>query len=217
MMVIILVALYRCCDLIMGHSQEEKAASRAKIVAAAAHRIRQSGLTGFSIADVMKDADLTHGGFYGHFNSRDELVAAALDGALRESKLVYESDLQLSLKQVVTQYLSRAHRDTPSAGCAVVALASEIPRADDESRTVMDAHLKRYFQKIGEALGGDSNHELAIPIVCMMNGALTLSRLLDDKALSDKVLKETREFILALAEEQTTPAKSKRSRQSTRN
>lgn len=201
----------------MGHSQEEKAVSRAKIVAAAAHRIRESGLTGFSIADVMKDADLTHGGFYGHFNSRDELVAAALDQALRESKVVYESDLQLSLKQIVTQYLSRAHRDAPSGGCAVAALASEIPRADDDARTVMDTHLKRYFQKIAAALGGDNDHELAVPIVCMMHGALALARLLDDKALSDKVLKETRDFILAMAEDQATPAKSKQFRQSFRN
>ncbi len=201
----------------MGHSQEEKVISRAKIVAAAAHRIRESGLTGFSIADVMKDADLTHGGFYGHFSSRDELVAAALDQALRESKVVYESDLQLSLKQIVTQYLSRAHRDAPSAGCAVVALGSEITRSDGEARTVMDAHLKRYFQKISAALGGDNNHELAIPIVCMMNGALTLSRLLDDKTLSDKVLKETRDFILSMVDKKVTPAQSKSSRQSARN
>jgi TetR/AcrR family transcriptional repressor of nem operon len=80
----------------MGHSQEDKANSRAKIVAAAAHRIRESGLTGFSIADVMNDADLTHGGFYGHFESRDELVAAALSQALRQSKVVHDSDALLS-------------------------------------------------------------------------------------------------------------------------
>jgi TetR/AcrR family transcriptional repressor of nem operon len=195
----------------MGHSQEEKAVSRAKIVAAAAHRIRESGLTGFSIADVMKDADLTHGGFYGHFSSRDELVAAALDQALRESRVVYQCDQQMSLKQIVTQYLSRAHRDAVSNGCAVVALASEIPRADEQSRAVMDAHIQRYIQKVSAALG-DDNRELAIPIVCMINGALTLSRLLDDKTLSDKVLKDARDFIIALAEEKApTQVKTKRS------
>jgi len=200
----------------MGHSQEEKSISRAKIVAAAAHRIRKSGLTGFSIADVMKDADLTHGGFYGHFESRDELVAAALDQALRESKVVYDSDTQLSFKQIVTQYLSRAHRDKPSAGCAVVALGSEITRSEGEARAVMDAHLKQYFQKISAALGS-GDHQLAIPIVCLMNGALTLSRLVGDKALSDKVLKEARDCILAMADEHALPAPNKKSRQSARN
>jgi TetR/AcrR family transcriptional repressor of nem operon len=194
----------------MGHSQEDKANSRAKIVAAAAHRIRKTGLTGFSIADVMKDADLTHGGFYGHFESRDELVAAALDQALRRSKVVYDSDAQLSLKQIVTEYLSRAHRDAPPDGCAVVALGSEIARSDGEAREVMNTHLKKYFQKISEVLG--NNRELAIPIVCMMNGALTLSRLLDDKAMSDKVLKDTRNLILALAADRA-PVRNKQSRQ----
>jgi TetR/AcrR family transcriptional repressor of nem operon len=122
---------------------------------------------------------------------------------------VYDNDLQLSLKQIVTQYLSRAHRDAPSAGCAVVALASEVSRADEEARTVMDAHLKRYFQKISAALDGSQEHKLAIPIVCMMNGALTLSRLLDDKAQSDKVLKETRDYILAMAVENGSAVKNK--------
>ena len=194
----------------MGYSQEDKATSRAKIVAAAAHRIRESGLTGFSIADVMKDANLTHGGFYGHFESRDELVAAALDQALRRSELVYDSDAQLTLKQIVTQYLSRAHRDTPPDGCAVVALGSEIARSEGETREVMNTHLKKYFQKISALLG--DNHALAIPIVCMMNGALTLSRLLDDKAVSDKVLKEARDCILAMAADKT-PALHKPARQ----
>jgi TetR/AcrR family transcriptional repressor of nem operon len=197
----------------MGYSQEDKATSRAKIVAAAAHRIRESGLTGFSIAEVMKDADLTHGGFYGHFESRDQLVAAALDQALRRSQVVYDNNAQLSLKQIVTEYLSRAHRDAPPDGCAVVALGSEIARHDGEAREVMNTHLKKYFQKLAAVLG--DNHELAIPIVCMMNGALTLSRLVEDKALSDKVLKETRDCILAMAADKP-PAQSKQSR-STRN
>jgi TetR/AcrR family transcriptional repressor of nem operon len=191
----------------MGFSQEDKATSRAKIVAAAAHRIRESGLTGFSIADVMKDADLTHGGFYGHFPSRDALVAAALDQALRRSQVVYDSDAQLSLKQVVTEYLSRAHRDAPPDGCAVVALGSEIARQEGEARAVMNTHLKKYFQKIAVVLG--DNHELAMPIVCMMNGALTLSRLLDDKSMSDKVLKTARDCILAMAADKA-PAQIKR-------
>lgn len=190
----------------MGHSQEDKANSRAKIVAAAAHRIRESGLTGFSIADVMKDAELTHGGFYGHFSSRDELIAAALAHALGESKAVYPTKSAPTFKQIITQYLSRAHRDSPSAGCAVVALGSEITRTEGEARAVMSAHLKKYFQKISETLGGGDDHELSIPIVCMINGALTLSRLTDDKALSDKILKETRDYILSIAEESAVSA-----------
>jgi TetR/AcrR family transcriptional repressor of nem operon len=115
---------------------------------------------------------------------------------------VYDSDAQLSLKQIVTEYLSRAHRDAPPDGCAVVALGSEIARSEGEAREVMNAHLKKYFQRLSEVLG--DNRELTIPIVCMMNGALTLSRLLDDRVMSDKVLKDTRDFILALAADKMT-------------
>lgn len=184
----------------MGHSQEEKALSRERIVSAAAHRIREDGLTGFSIADVMKDAKLTHGGFYGHFSSRAELIAAALDQALRESDAVYDPKSRPSLKRMVDQYLSRAHRDMPSAGCAVSALASEIVRADQETRAVMDAHLKKYIKTISQTISESNDHELAIPISCLMVGALTLSRLVEEKDLSDKILKDANDYILAIAE-----------------
>jgi TetR/AcrR family transcriptional repressor of nem operon len=112
------------------------------------------------------------------------------------------------LKQIVSQYLSRTHRDEPTGGCAVVALGSELTRTDGAARAVMDSHLKKYFQKISAALGGENEHELAIPIVCMLNGALTLSRLIDDKSLSDKVLKEARDFILAVAQDKSARTKA---------
>jgi len=190
----------------MGHSQESKAQSRDKIVNAAAERIRDSGLFGFSIADVMSDAKLTHGGFYVHFESRDQLLAAALEHALHESGVVYNADRALSLQQVITQYLSRAHRDRPHQGCAVAALGSEIARTDGAVRDVMSAHLQKYFARISELLveatGAEANnarwHELTIPIVSVLNGALTLSRLIDDRALSDRVLAEAREYLLKL-------------------
>ena len=184
----------------VGHSQEEKAVSREKILAAAAQRIREDGLDGFSIADVMKDAELTHGGFYGHFSSRSELVAAALDHALRESELVYDESAQPSLKSIVNEYLSVAHRDSPSAGCAVSALASEVARADDKTRAVMDAHLNKYQQKISEAIDGTKTNKLATPLACTMIGALTLARLINDEKTSAKVLKQAKEFILSVAD-----------------
>ncbi len=184
----------------MGHSQEEKAYSREKILSAAAQRIREDGLDGFSIAEVMKDAELTHGGFYGHFSSRNDLIAAALDHALRESELVYKETSRPSLKSIVNEYLSAAHRDAPSAGCAVSALGSEVARADEKTRAVMDAHLNKYQEKISEAIDGTKNSKLATPLACTMIGALTLSRLLKDEKASNKVLKQAREFILSMSD-----------------
>lgn len=184
----------------MGHSQVEKASSREKILFAASQKIRETGLEGFSIADVMRDAQLTHGGFYGHFSSRSELVAAALDHALHESELVYDDVARPSLKAIVNGYLSVAHRDSVTQSCAVSTLASEVVRADEPTRSVMDKHLSKYQEKISEAIDGTKNCPLAGPLACTMIGALTLSRLISDEKASTKVLKQAREFILSAAE-----------------
>jgi TetR/AcrR family transcriptional repressor of nem operon len=184
----------------VGHSQLEKASSREKILFAASQKIRETGLEGFSIADVMRDAQLTHGGFYGHFSSRSELVAAALDHALHESELVYDDAARPSLKAIVNGYLSVAHRDSVTQSCAVSTLASEVVRADEQTRAVMDTHLSKYQEKISEAIDGTKNCPLAGPLACTMIGALTLSRLISDEKASTKVLKQAREFILSAAE-----------------
>ncbi len=199
----------------MGHSQTEKARSRERIVAAASRRIRAAGLGGFSIADTMSDAGLTHGGFYSHFDSRSDLIASALELALGESKVAAGAqDSRLTLERIVTSYLSRSHRDSPSSGCAVSALASEVVRADAKTRAVMDAHLKRYIQNISATLDPAVEREVAIPIACMMLGALTLSRVVDDRELSNRLLDEAREYILSIANAKSVKAKAKKKKKS---
>lgn len=185
----------------MGHSQEEKARSRERIVAAASRQIRHDGLDGFSVADIMRDAGLTHGGFYGHFDSRDDLVVAGLEKALRESAVAWsEPGKRHSLARVVKGYLSRAHRDNADSGCAVSALGGEIPRADAQTREVMSAHLQKYIDGVARMLDHPGTRDQAIPIVCAMLGALTMSRLITDKNLSNQVLDVTRDFILSSTE-----------------
>jgi TetR/AcrR family transcriptional repressor of nem operon len=160
-----------------------------------------------SISAVMAEAGLTHGGFYNHFDSRDALAAAALAQALSRSKVVAApAESRRSLATIVGRYLSRAHRDNPATGCAVSGLASEVARADAEIRAVMDAHLKRYIENIAQALPPGADASLALPMTCTMIGALTLSRLINDKTASNRVLDEARDFILALVEEPLTPA-----------
>lgn len=203
----------------MGYSQASKARSREKIITAAATRIRDHGLFGFSIADVMNDAKLTHGGFYIHFESREQLLAEALQRALQESSVVYATDREQSLTQIITDYLSRTHRDRPSRGCAVAALGSEVARTAGTVRDVMSVHLQKYFTKISELLSAATGtkpaagriwHELTIPIVCILNGALTLSRLIDDRALSDRVLAQAREYLLQLVNAATQRTRAAR-------
>ena len=111
----------------MGHSQADKAKSRQRILDSAAVQIRELGLHGLSIAELMKSAKLTHGGFYGHFGSREQLISEALAKALSEGG---PETIRLgnpkgprTLKGLLNTYLSKAHRDDPSVGCAVAALA----------------------------------------------------------------------------------------------
>src|SRR5437588_793658 len=108
----------------MRRSKDEKAASHERIVAIAAARIRESGTSQPGVAEIMKAADLTHGGFYKHFNSRDQLTAEAIERALTDSAaLIAEiaADADNPLNAFVDAYLAETHRDNPSSGCGVAA------------------------------------------------------------------------------------------------
>ena len=113
----------------MGHSQSDKAESRKRILDIASRRFRETGLEGLSIADLMQEAGLTHGGFYKHFESREDLVASALDQAMTETLKRPAS----TLSTFIDRYLSVEHRDAPGGGCAISALAADVGRSDDRS------------------------------------------------------------------------------------
>src|SRR5260221_11559349 len=111
----------------MRHSQTEKAKTHERIVAIAAKKFREEGLAGLGIADLMKEAGLTVGGFYKHFKSRDALVAEAVDSALelwqRQVESAASGGHQVTYESLVDGYLSETHRDHPAVACAVGALA----------------------------------------------------------------------------------------------
>jgi len=187
----------------MGHSQADKAKSRERILDAAAVQIRELGLDGLGIAELMKSAKLTHGGFYGHFDSRDELISDALAKALSKggpesARLVGGKNGPRSLKALLNTYLSKAHRDDRSAGCAVAALAGEVARSDRRTRDVMTSYLSQYFDKVADLVEGDQPDESAIAIVCTMVGAVALSRVARDRPMSDKILRAAQRSILDL-------------------
>src|ERR1700733_13155103 len=113
--------------MVMGHSKRDKAASHDRIVEIAAARIRESGTEGPGVAEIMKAAGLTHGGFYKHFDSRDDLVAEAVEEAVAQSREGFAAVVDGAadpLAAFVDWYLSPAHRDQPGTGCAVVALGA---------------------------------------------------------------------------------------------
>ncbi len=186
----------------MGHSQADKARNRERILDVASTQLRESGFEGVSIGDLMKAVNLTHGGFYGHFASRDDLIAAALDKALSEGE---KSSIKAgarkgtrTLKSIANSYLSRTHRDNPGSGCAVSALAGDVARSSRKNREIMSKHLAKYFENIRDVIGDQRNEQLAIAIMSMMVGAVTLSRVMSDPAIADKVLLVARNAILEL-------------------
>lgn len=189
----------------MGHSQADKARSRERILEVAAAQLREFGLDGVSIGDLMKAVDLTHGGFYGHFASRDDLVAAALDKALTDGQAsaIRSSSAKgkRTLKSVANSYLSKVHRDNPDSGCAVAALSGDVARSNDQNREIMSKHLARYFDNMQNVMGDTGSRELAISLMCMMVGAVTLSRVTTDASRSDEILQAARKSILRLGEE----------------
>jgi TetR/AcrR family transcriptional repressor of nem operon len=183
----------------MGHSQAEKAETHERIVAIAARRFREAGLDSISIADVMTEAGLTHGGFYKHFGSRDELVAEALSHALAQPSRERQT-ASPTLQAVVRDYLSKAHRDAPGTGCAVSALVGDVARAEGAPKELFAARVQRDLDRLAR-LVGDSDagatraHAHAIVTLSAMVGALGLSRAVSDEHLSDEILKVVRAYL----------------------
>ena len=175
----------------MGHSQDEKIKSRQRILDVASKRFRETGLEGLSIADLMKEAGLTHGGFYKHFASREALVASAVDQAMTETL----NRPAPSLRSLIDKYLSVGHRDTPGKGCAISALAADVGRADGPCRKVFTEQLRGSLHRISDLsqqASEDDSAEAAMVRLSAMVGALILARAVDDPDLSEALMEATR-------------------------
>ena len=187
---------------VMGHSRDDKARSHERIVEIAAARLRESGTAGPGVAELMKAAGLTHGGFYKHFDSRDDLVAEAVDRALRDNDgfmttlRAGAADAHAALGLFVDWYTSAEHRDTPGAGCAVVSFGADAPRADQRVRMAYSGQVQRYLVHL-EALLGDRKRAAAA--LSALVGAVLVARAVGPGELSDEILAAARESVLAMA------------------
>ncbi|MFB9269349.1 TetR/AcrR family transcriptional regulator [Bradyrhizobium erythrophlei] len=186
----------------MGHSQADKARSRKRILNEAATQIRDGGLDGLSIGSLMQRVNLTHGGFYGHFSSRSDLIAEALEQALAAGEAAARASRDpgkpVSASSMARSYLSRAHRDSRKTGCAIAALISDVGRADEQCRAVMEPYIEAFVTKVARMLG-DDGEERALLAVSAMIGALAISRVITDQKRSDAVLRTVRDEIIAMA------------------
>lgn len=182
----------------MGHSQAEKARNRERIIAEAARQIRRDGLESVSVGPLMASVGLTHGGFYGHFENREALLAEALERAIAEGQEkvgAAGSGPASRFPAIVRSYLSRTHRDARDTGCAIAALGADVARAAEAPRELMGDQIESFIETTRDALGGDD--ERAMLAVSAMVGALTLSRVVRG-ARSDAILKAVRAQLEAL-------------------
>ena len=172
---------------------KSKEATHDRIVDAAARAIRRSGYNGTGVADIMKDAGLTHGGFYAHFPSRQAMLAEAADRAGSESVAMMERiaaklPQQQALPAMLQAYLSKEHLEGIETGCAVAALGSEMPRQTPEVRRAATRRIKEMIDLVARHSpdwGQPSAHERALVTVATMVGALMLARAVDEPKLSD--------------------------------
>jgi TetR/AcrR family transcriptional repressor of nem operon len=175
----------------VGSSQADKAASHERIVKTASRRIRRDGIDSISVGELMNDAGLTHGGFYRHFDSRDDLVAEAVDTALAQGSERIHAAAKLggpaALTAIIDGYLSPLHRDKPETGCAVAALPADIARANPHARAAYSRQVRSYVALLAEVTAARNPDEVRL-ILAALVGALVLARAVDDRGLSDEIL-----------------------------
>ena len=172
----------------MGYPVEETAAKHERIVKEASRLFRERGFENVSVGEVMKAAGLTHGAFYAHFGSKEELQAAAVAYGQKVSLgRVQRSNSKKSKESYADRYLSRRHRDNPGDGCTMAALASEVARSTPELKAAFEQGL----EDILSAKGGDRN-EAIFQTAAMMGGVL-LARAVQDPRLSGEILGSVRQ------------------------
>ena len=180
----------------MGYSRAQKEKTHKRIVAIASKRFREKGLAGFGIAELMKEAGLTVGGFYKHFDSRDQLVTEALGDAFgtwqRQKEAAESSEQPLSFAKLIDDYVSDAHRRNPGAGCAFSALAPEIARSDKRTRALTSEQVRKDLELLAGLLPGKDKRAArsrAILAFSALVGAMSLARAVSDEVLSREILK----------------------------
>ncbi|MCV6903627.1 MAG: TetR/AcrR family transcriptional regulator [Achromobacter xylosoxidans] len=187
----------------MAGPASRKELSHDRIVEAAARAIRREGYAGVGVADVMKEAGLTHGGFYAHFPSRDAMLVAAMeragrDGAARmaQSMARRRAESASPLRALVESYLSEGHLVGCEGGCPISALASEMPRQSPQVRDISASRVTGLIGVVQQALPADAGPHAAMAITSNLVGAMQLARALGDNAQGHAMLAAARQSIL---------------------
>lgn len=191
----------------MRYSKEHKQETHARIVKKASVRLREKGAHGIGVADLMKEAGLTHGGFYAHFDSREALVIEAFAYAMDRSterwrKIAEQTPPDKRLATIVESYLTPVHRDDPGHGCAVPTLGAEIARESPKTRKAFAAKLEAMIDMMADQVLDVPRkvaRKQAISALTTMMGTLVLSRIAGNGEFSDEILAAGREAVLGRA------------------
>jgi TetR/AcrR family transcriptional repressor of nem operon len=188
----------------MRYSREHKQETHAKIVKKAAVLLREKGAHGIGVADLMKEAGLTHGGFYAHFDSREALVIEAFAYAMDRSterwrKIAEQTPPDKRLATIIQTYLTPVHRDDPGHGCAVPALGAEIARESPKTRKAFAAKLEAMIDMVADQIPDvprKAARRQAMATVATMMGTLVLARIAGNNEFSDEILDVGRQAAL---------------------
>jgi TetR/AcrR family transcriptional regulator, transcriptional repressor for nem operon len=191
----------------MRYSREHKLETHARIVKRASVRLREKGAHGIGVADLMKDAGLTHGGFYAHFDSREALVIEAFAHAMDRSserwrKLAEQTPPDQRMAAIVESYLTPAHRDDPGHGCAIPTLAAEIARESSKTRKAFAAKLEQMIDTLAAQIPDISckaARKQAMAVIATMIGTLVMARVAGNGDVSEEILNAGREAVLSRA------------------
>ncbi len=204
----------------MRYSREHKLETHARIVKKASVRLREKGAHGIGVADLMKEAGLTHGGFYAHFDSREALVIEAFADAMDRSterwrKLAEATPPEKRLATIVDSYLTPLHRDDPGHGCAVPTLGAEIARESPKTRKAFAAKLEQMIDMMAGQipdLPPKAARKRAMATIATMMGTMVLARIAGTGDFSDEILGAGRDAVLERGAPAKPAAKKSRAR-----
>ena len=191
----------------MRYDADHRQRTRVRVLQEAGRALKASGPHKLAVADVMKAAGLTHGGFYVHFPSKEAFVAEAIDAAFADSRSLFEQATtgrtpREALARLIASYVSEAHRDRPERGCVLPALSADLPRMSEDARARYAEGLRRLTARVqallAEAVEGDAA-ALAPSMVAEMVGAVALARAVPDAVQSAAILRNSREALLRRA------------------
>jgi TetR/AcrR family transcriptional repressor of nem operon len=179
----------------MKVTRQQAKLNRQRVVETAARLFRERGFERVGVADLMKAAGLTHGGFYAQFDSKQHLMAEACEQALEESEQMWREAFERAPKRplaaIASHYLSREHRDNPGAGCLVAALSIEAARQGPMVRAALTEATKRFIETLEQAVPGRSaktRRRQALTSLASMVGAVVLARTVRQASLSEEIL-----------------------------